>query len=119
MAKKKKPPAFQGVVQTTIDALTAASGVIGAQQVWFPKTKADVATAVAQTKDRLTLIRSGLQAAATDAAEAAGGAVIHLAALKNISVKKGVMNAEAAATTRDVAENLEKHGLALPLLDNR
>ncbi len=115
---KKKLPAFQGVVQTAIDALTTTSGVIGARQFWFPKTKADVATAVAQTKDRLTLIRSGLQAAATDVAEAAGGAVIHLAALKNISVKTGVMNAEAAATTRDVAENLEKHGLALPLLDN-
>lgn len=115
---KKKQPAFQGVVQTAIDALTTASGVVGAQQMWFPKTKADVATAVALTKDRLTLVRSGLQAAATDAAEVAGGAVIHLAALKNISVKMGVMNAEAAATTRDVAEHLEKHGLALPLLDN-
>jgi hypothetical protein len=96
MAKKK--PAFQGVVKTGFDALSTASGVIGAQQIFFPKTKADVATVVAQTKDRLTVVRSGLQTAVTDVAAAAGGAVILLAALKNISVKAGVLNAEAAAS---------------------
>jgi FAD/FMN-containing dehydrogenase len=125
MAKKKdtkpgrKLPTFQGsIVESTSDALTTATGVVGAHQVWFPKTKADVAAAVARSRNQLTLVRSGVQAATTDVAEAAGGIVINLAALNNIAIKAGVVSAEAAATTRDVAESLEEHGLALPLLDN-
>src|SRR4051794_27318495 len=112
MAKRKGPKPgklteFQGtIVESARGALHTASGVRGARQVWFPKSRADVAAAVARTKDQLTLIRSGIQTAASDVAEAVGGIVINLAALSDVSVKAGVVTAEAAATTRDVAEIL-------------
>ena len=116
---KMQPPEFQGsIVRSPFDALTAAAGVTGANQVWFPKSKADVATAVALTKDQRTLVRSGMQAAATDATDAGGGVVIHLAALKDVSVKNGVVNAEAGSTTETVARHLSENGLALPLADS-
>lgn len=125
MAKKKaKRPSdplsgFKGRVELPpFDALSALAGVKGASQVWFPKTKADVATAVVNSKDRRTLVRSGLQAATANVADAAGGVVIHLAALKKVGVRKSVLSAEAAATTSSVAEQLTQHGLALPLLDS-
>ncbi|QEL19184.1 FAD-binding protein [Limnoglobus roseus] len=117
MAKKK--PEFQGsIVHSAVDALTTAFGVKGAHQVWFPKTKADVATAVALSKEQVTLIRSGMQAAATDTAEAVGGIVIHLAGLTKITAKPDAVNAEAGATTSAVAEQLEVNDLALPLIDS-
>ena len=85
MAKKKnrkkapkptgttQPPGFQGsVVHSPFDALAAASGVKGAQQVWFPQTKVDVATAVVRSHGQRTFIRSGWQAASTNSVDPAG-----------------------------------------------
>lgn len=128
MAKKKNPPpsgtpqpspVFQGsIIRSPFSAMAAATGVKGAQQVWYPKTKADVTTAVVSSRGQRTFIRSGLQPAPTDAVDPTGGVVIHLGALNTISVKDGVLNADAAATAGAVAVQLSGRDLALPLPDN-
>lgn len=132
MGKKRKPkqvskpsgtteqlPGFRGsIVRSPFDALATALGMKRAHQVLFPRTKADVATAVARSRGQRTLIRSGMQAVEAGEDAAPGSTVIHLGALKNVSVRNGVVNAEAAASIAAVAERLAGSGLALPLLDN-
>jgi FAD/FMN-containing dehydrogenase len=131
MAKKRKPkktttsdsrqrlPGFQGsVVPSPFDALAVATGVAGARQILFPKTRADVAVAVAGSQGQRTFVRSGMQPAEEGEASAAGSNVIHLAALNNVSLKNGILNADAGANTEAVAGQLVEKGLALPLPDN-
>ncbi|MBA4191767.1 MAG: hypothetical protein C0467_27625 [Planctomycetaceae bacterium] len=117
-AKQKSSNFPVRVAESPQDAVAIASGVVGTHRVMFPKTKADVAEAVTRSRNLRTLVRSGLQAAATDAVDVSGGVVIHLAGLNGISVKKDLLSAEAGATTGAVAERLWESDLALPLTDN-
>src|SRR4051794_21607436 len=117
---EEKARSFLGrIVKSPLDALAAASGVKGKNEVWFPRSKEDVASAVTLSQDQRASFRSGTQAdAATDAVDAAGGIVINLAGLKKVDVASGVASAEAAATTGAMAKALAEHDLALPLGDN-
>jgi hypothetical protein len=122
MANKARPSAraFRGqVVQAPTDALAAAIGIAAATQIWFPRSKADVATAVRGLRNVKTLVKSGLRAAPSDAVDAAGGVVLHLASLNQVSVKGDVIAAEPATTSEAVVDQLVKSGLALPLPDGQ
>ena len=44
--------------------------------------------------------------------------VINLSELEHVTIKKDKVKAEAAATTKQIAEHLAKHALVLPLSDN-
>ena len=115
----KQEPKFRGrVSQFPLGAAGGVPGIEGPHQVWFPKSKADVAAAVALTRNLRTFVRSGIQATVSDVIDATGG-VINLAGLANVSAKGDVVTAEAASTVGALAEQLVEHKLALPLSDNR
>ena len=115
-----KASGFQGrIVRAPLDALTAASGVKVPRAVLFPRSQADVATAVALSQKERVFVRSGTQAAAaTDMVDAAGAVVINLGELTKVGISRGVMKAEVGATTGKMAQHLMEGGFALPLGNN-
>lgn len=107
------------IVRTPFDALAAASGTKVPRAILFPKSQADVATAVALSQKERVFVRSGTQAAAaTDMVDAAGAVVINLAELTNIDIVDGIIKAEVATTAGKMAEHLVERGFALPLGNN-
>lgn len=125
VSPKKGPPSqvptIQGmIVKVPVDALIASLGVKSPREVVFPRTQADVATAVKLSQKDRVFVRSGTQpAAVTDVIDGAGAVIINLAELKKVDVKKkGVVSAEAAATSAMIVKGLEANNLALPLVDN-
>ena len=111
-------PGFLGrIVRFPVGIWAAASGVKGPHQVWFPISKADVATAVQHAQKLTMFVRSGLHAAAaTDAVDASGGVVINLAELKNVDINNGVV-AEVATSRmvkdRDFGGVLHRYRISL------
>lgn len=116
---KRKTATFLGRIVSSVDDFQGTvSDVIGPHQVWFPRSRADVATAVTLSENQKTFIRSGIQVARQDVVDGAGGIVINLRELVNIAINKDEVRAEAAATTEAVAERLANQGLVLPLSGN-
>ena len=119
MAKKKKVRKFLGrIIPSVQDFQSAVSDVIGPHHVLYPKSTADVATAIALCKKHTTFVRSGIQVAKQDLVNGLGGIVINLRWLTKVTVKGAELKAEAGATGEEVAAHLAKSALALPLVAN-
>jgi len=119
MAKRKKVRKFLGrIIPSVQDFQSAVSDVIGPHHVLYPKSKADVATAIALCKEHTTFVRSGIQVAKQDLVNGLGGIVINLRELAKVTVKGDEVKAEAGATGEEVAAHLAKSALALPLAAN-
>ena len=110
---------FKGkVISSTCDFQTAATDVTGSHDVWYPESIEDVATAVVLSREQKTFVRSGAQVARQDMVDGSGGIVINLSELNDITIKSGVVRAEAAATAEALAKFLSDNDLVLPITDN-
>ena len=110
---------FKGkVLSSTCDFQTAATDVAGPHHVWYPESPEDVATAIALSHEHKTFVRSGAQVAQQDMVDGSGGIVINLSELNDITLKDGMVRAEAAATAEDLAKFLSDNDLVLPITDN-
>jgi len=117
--EKKKTVEFRGrVVSSEYDFQPVASDVTGFHEVWYPKSRTDLARAIKLLQNQNIFIRSGIQVAKQDIVDGTGGTVINLKELVKIAINEDEVKAEAAATIEMITEYLVEHDLVLPLSDN-
>ncbi len=119
LSRRQAIPLQNLLMKPSMAPVNAVSGILSPIAVWLPKTRANVAKAVALSQTESVAFKSSMQAAAkNDLVGADSRIVINLSQLNKIKIHLNVVKAEAGVSIGDLARSLADHQLALPLGDN-